>query len=206
MKHFLTDFHVFVGLWLVKVAVALNDSKPSSTTRIHENVTMPCPALQEVVSNDGTFDIMYWSICTSRRCDHQGTTWDWIAGMNNKGITQVGPERVNITTDGALEIHKVNLSDTGQYMCTVKTINHSSPGIYHTTLVVIEAANRWDKRNPKPDTKDCEKDYSDDSRNLIYTLAITICVVSVLLVIAVGYIVYIKRNYLRCWNQGNSPA
>ena len=65
--------------------------------------------------------------------------WDWVAGMNNKGITQVGPERVNITTDGTLEIHKVNQSDTGQYMCTVKTINHSSPGIYHTTLIVIEA-------------------------------------------------------------------
>lgn len=100
---------------------------------------MPCPALQEVVRNDGTFDIVYWSVCTSERCDHKDTKWDWVAGMNNKGITQVGPERVNITTDGALEIHKVNLSDTGQYMCTVKTINHSSPGIYHTTLIVIEA-------------------------------------------------------------------
>ena len=45
-------------------------------------------------------------------------------------------ERVNITSDGALEIYQVNLRDSGQYMCTVKTINHSSPGIYHTTLVV----------------------------------------------------------------------
>jgi len=58
--------------------------------------------------------------------------------MNNKGITQIGRERVNITYDGALEIHQVNLSDTGQYMCTVKTINHSSPEVYHTTLVVIK--------------------------------------------------------------------
>ncbi|XP_020601979.1 uncharacterized protein LOC110041055 isoform X2 [Orbicella faveolata] len=205
MKHLLTDFHVFVSLWLLTVA-AINSSKPSSPTTIREKVTMPCPALQEVVRNDGTFDIVYWSVCTSERCDHKDTKWDWVAGMNNKGITQVGPERVNITTDGALEIHKVNLSDTGQYMCTVKTINHSSPGIYHTTLIVIEAANQWDKRNPKPDTKDCEKDYSDDSRNLIYILVITICVVSVLLVIAVGYIVYIKRNDLRCLNQGSSPA
>ena len=99
---------------------------------------MTCPALQEVIKNDGTFDIMYWSHCTSKKCDHKDTTWDWIAGMNNKGITQIGRERVNITYDGALEIHQVNLSDTGQYMCTVKTINHSSPGVYHTTLVVIK--------------------------------------------------------------------
>ena len=97
---------------------------------------MPCPALQYVVRSDGTFDIVYWSVCTSRTCDHKDTKWDWIGGMNNKGITQVGRERVNITRDGALEIHQVNPSDTGQYMCTVKTINHSSPGIYHTILVV----------------------------------------------------------------------
>ena len=58
--------------------------------------------------------------------------------MNNKGNTKVGRERVNITTDGALEIHQVNLSDTGQYMCTVKTITHSSPAVHHTTLVVFE--------------------------------------------------------------------
>ena len=62
--------------------------------------------------------------------------------MNNKGITKVGRERVNITRDGALEIHQVNLSDTGQYMCTVKTINHSSPGVHHTTLVVTEKAEK----------------------------------------------------------------
>ena len=97
---------------------------------------MPCPALEDVIRNDGTFDIMYWSVCTSR-CDHEDTNWDWIGGMNNKGITQVGRERVNITSDGALEIHQVNLTDTGQYMCTVRTINHRSPGIYHTTLVVV---------------------------------------------------------------------
>ena len=101
-------------------------------------VTLPCPALQEVIRKDGTFDIMYWKVCTSRRCDHKDTTWDWIAGMSNTGITKVGRERVNITRDGALEIHRVNISDTGQYMCGVKKIDHSSPGIYHTTLVVIK--------------------------------------------------------------------
>ena len=99
---------------------------------------MACPALQEVIKNDGAFDIMYWSLCTSKKCDHKDTTWDWIAGLNNKGITQVGRERFNITYNGALEIHQVNLSDAGQYMCTVKTINHSSPVVYHTTLVVIK--------------------------------------------------------------------
>jgi len=123
--------------------------------------------------------------------------------MNNKGITQIGRERVNITYDGALEIHQVNLSDTGQYMCTVKTINHSSPGVYHTTLVVIkDATNQWDKRSTKSNKNDYEKEHSEDSRNLDYPLA----VVSGLLAIAVVYIVYMKRNNLRCWNQGNSPV
>jgi len=146
---------------------------------------------------------MYWSHCTSKKCDHKDTTWDWIAGMNNKGITQIGRERVNITYDGALEIHQVNLSDTGQYMCTVKTINHSSPGVYHTTLVVIkDATNQWDKRSTKSNKNDYEKEHSEDSRNLVYPLA----VVSGLLAIAVLYIVYMKRNNLRCWNQGNSPV
>ena len=121
---------------------ATSNGKSSSPTRIREKVTMPCPALQDVVGNDGTFDIIYWSRCTSRTCDHKDTKWDWIAGMNNKGIIKVGRERVNITRDGALEIHQVNLSDAGQYMCTVKTINHSSPGVHHTTLVVTEKAEK----------------------------------------------------------------
>ena len=116
--------------------MTLNDNKPSSQTTIYENVTMPCPALQEVVRNDGTFDIIYWSLCTSRRCDHKDTKWDWIAGMNNEGITKIGRERVSITRDGALEIHQVNPSDSGEYMCTVKPINHSSPVVYHTNLLI----------------------------------------------------------------------
>ena len=116
--------------------MALNDSKASSQTTIHENVTVPCPALQDVVRRDGTFNIIYWSICTSRRCDQQDTKWDWIGGMNNKGLTQVGREGVNITRDGALEIQEVNPSDSGQYMCTVKPINHASPEVYKTTLLI----------------------------------------------------------------------
>lgn len=105
---------------------------------IDEKATVPCPVLQEVVRNDGTFDIVYWSICTSKRCDDQDTTWDWIAGMNSKGITKVGKERTNITSDGALEIHKVRLSDAGKYMCTVKRIDHTSPRVHHATLIVIK--------------------------------------------------------------------
>ena len=103
---------------------------------------MHCPALQEVVRKDGTFDIMYWSVCISRTSDDQDTKWDWIGGMNNEGITQVGTERVSITSDGALVIQEVKQSDSGQYMCTVKTIDHSSPGIYHTTLVVKDGKFR----------------------------------------------------------------
>ena len=101
-------------------------------------VTLHCPVLQEVIRKDGTFDIMFWKVCTSKSCDHKDTTWDWIAGMNNTGITQVGRERVNITRDGALEIHRVNMNDTGQYLCRVQKIDHSSPEVYHTTLVVIK--------------------------------------------------------------------
>lgn len=188
--------------------MALNDSKASSQTTIHENVTVPCPALQDVVRRDGTFDIIYWSLCTSRRCDQKDTKWDWIGGMNNKGLTQVGRERVNITRDGALDIHEVNPSDSGEYMCTVKPINHASPEVYQTTLLIKDVTNQLDKRTAKPDIKYCDKatDYSDDSRNLVYILVGTTCVASVLLVIALVYIVCIKRDDLCFWNHGNSPA
>ena len=81
---------------------------------------------------------MYWKVCTSKSCDHEDTTWDLIAGMNNTGFTHPERKRFKIRRDGALEIHPVNLSDTGQYMCTVKKTDHSSPGIYHTTLAVIK--------------------------------------------------------------------
>ena len=75
-------------------------------------------------------------------CEDQDTKWDWIGGMNNEGITPVGTERVSITSDGALVIQEVKQSDSGQYMCTVKTINHSSPGVHHTILVVTEKAEK----------------------------------------------------------------
>ena len=56
--------------------------------------------------------------------------------MNNKGRTHVGRERINITRDGTLEIQEVNPSDSGQYMCTVKPINHASPKVYQTILLI----------------------------------------------------------------------
>lgn len=171
---------------------------------------MPCPALQEVVRKDGAFDIMYWSHCTSRTCDQKDTEWDWIAGMNNKGITKVGQERFNITRDGALEIHQVNMSDSGQYMCTVKTINHASPGVHHTTLVVIgKVTNQQDTAaTKKPDAKDCKQDSSEDSESHASgTMTVTTAALSVLLILAVVYIVYLKRSDIRrCWNQRNSSA
>jgi len=181
---------------------ALNDGKPSSPTTVLQKVTLACPALQEVIDNDGTFDIIYWSHCTSKKCDHKDTTWDWIAGMNNRWSTQVGRERVNITYDGALEIHQVNLSDAGQYMCTVKTINHSSPEVYHTTLVVIkDATTQQDiEATKKPDAKDCKKESHAD------TMTVTTSALSLLLALAVGYIVYLKRDDLPCWSRGNSSA
>ena len=72
-------------------------------------VTLPCPALQEVIWKDGTYDILYWKVCASKRCDRNDTKWDWLAGMSNTGSTHVKQERFNITRDGALEIHPVNL-------------------------------------------------------------------------------------------------
>ena len=120
--------------------VAHSNRRHSSATPISElDVTkLQCPALQEVERKKGEFDIMYWEVCTSKSCDHKDTTWDRIASMSNTRITHVERERFNITRDGALEIHPVNPSDTGQYMCTVKKTDHSSPGIYHTSLVVIQ--------------------------------------------------------------------
>ncbi|KAL9964298.1 hypothetical protein ACROYT_G027919 [Oculina patagonica] len=117
--------------------VSLNTSKPFQPVT-HEKAIMPCPILHDVVKKDGAYKIVYWSICTSRRCDDQRATWTWIAGRNNKGETKVGREGINITIDGALGIPKVRLSDAGKYMCTVKRINYKSPRKHFATLVVIK--------------------------------------------------------------------
>lgn len=88
---------------------------------------------------DGAFDIVSWSNCTAR-CDDQNLTWDpewiWMAGINQTGAPKVGTNGVSITKDGALEIHQVQLRDAGKYRCTVKRIDHSSPGVHFITLIV----------------------------------------------------------------------
>ena len=51
-----------------------------------------------------------------------------------------------MTSDGALEIENVQLSDGGHYMCTVKIINHVSPRRHFVTLAVNRAGKlglRW---------------------------------------------------------------
>ena len=51
-----------------------------------------------------------------------------------------------ITSDGALEIENVQLSDAGHYMCTVKKINHVSPRRHFVTLAVNRVGKsglRW---------------------------------------------------------------
>ncbi|XP_078381621.1 uncharacterized protein LOC144664374 [Oculina patagonica] len=206
MQHFVGDFPLFLSFWVCTVA-ALNTSKPFQPVT-HEKAIMPCPILHDVVKKDGAYKIVYWSICTSRRCDDQRATWTWIAGRNNKGETKVGREGINITIDGALGIPKVRLSDAGKYMCTVKRINYKSPRKHFATLVVIKDAtsHRETKTTNKPHTKECKKDYSEDSGNLAPTLIVATCVISVLLVLAVGYIIYLTRNDLCCWNQRNSSV
>ena len=49
-----------------------------------------------------------------------------------------------------------------------------------------------------------QTDYSEDSESHIDTMTVTTSALSVLLVLAVGYIVYLKRSDIRCWNQRNS--
>lgn len=117
--------------------VAFNNTKNAQwQMKINEKATMPCPILQEVVKEDDTFDIVYWSFRTSKSCDDQRSTWDWVAGMNQDGTTKVGRSGINISSDGALEIQKVQLSDAGKYICTVERIDYRSPRWYFATLVV----------------------------------------------------------------------
>ncbi|XP_078380784.1 uncharacterized protein LOC144663650 [Oculina patagonica] len=206
MQHFVGDFPLFLSFWVCTVA-ALNTSKPSQPVT-HEKAIMPCPILHDVVKKDGAYKIVYWSICTSRKCYNQHSTWTWLAGMNSEGETKEGREGINIRSDGALEIPKVRLSDTGKYMCTVKRINYRSPRKHFATLVVINDAtsHREAKSTNKPYAKECKKDHPEDSGNIVCMLIVATCGLSVLLVFAVGYIVYLKRNDLRCWNQRNSSV
>ncbi|XP_078381619.1 uncharacterized protein LOC144664372 [Oculina patagonica] len=190
---------------------ALKDNKHSKTTlsvTINDTAIIPCPVLAEVINKDGKFDLLSWKICTSERCDDQDTTWGWLGGMNHKGTTKVSREGIKINSDGALEIKNVQLGDTGRYMCTIKRIRHTSPKRHFVALTVNRVATADQERQTtnKTDPLNCKKDYSDDSGNLVCTLIAATCVLSVLLVLAVGYIVYLKRSGLCCGNQRNASV
>ncbi|KAL9964305.1 hypothetical protein ACROYT_G027928 [Oculina patagonica] len=201
---YVTYCPLLVSLWVCSVAAlsSSNNSKDSQLVTLQGKATFSCPAIREAVEKDGAFENAYWSICTSKSCEDKHTSWNWMAGMNGQRITKVGREGINMTVDGALQIQKVRL------MCTVNRINDQSPLVHFATLFVEKDAtkNREKKTTNKPDVKDCKKDYSEDSGNLVSTLTATTSVLSVLLVLAVGYIVYLKRNDLRSWNQRNSSA
>lgn len=96
---------------------------------------MTCPVFQQVIKMDGAFYNVYWSNCTSS-CDEVNLTWDWMAGINGTGTPKVERKGISITCDGTLEIHNVQLSDAGKYMCAVKRIGHRSPRAYFTALIV----------------------------------------------------------------------
>lgn len=101
--------------------------------KINEKATLPCPILQEVVKEDETFDIVYWSFRKSKRC---GRPWDRIADMNQEGKTKVRRDGIRITRHGALKFQKVQFSDAGTYKCTVKRSYKSLKRKYFATLVV----------------------------------------------------------------------
>ena len=92
--------------------------------------------LKDVIEKDGAFDYLSWKICTSGSCEDKHSTWGWLGGMNNEGTSMVEREGINITSDGALEIKSIRLSDGGHYMCTVKRILHMSPKRHFVTLIV----------------------------------------------------------------------
>ncbi len=96
---------------------------------------MICPVFEQVIKMDGAFYNVDWSNCTSS-CDEVNLTWDWMAGMNGTGTPKVKRKDISITMNGTLEIHNVQLSDAGRYMCTVNRIGYRSPRVYFTALIV----------------------------------------------------------------------
>ncbi|KAJ7390697.1 hypothetical protein OS493_023410 [Desmophyllum pertusum] len=206
VKHYVAKFCLIL-CFCVFTVTALDNSKSNNNNNKNnsqpERAVLLCPVLQEVVDKDGAFDIVYWSICTSHSCDNKHSTWNWMAGMNRHGETELSRQGINIRSDGALEIQKVRLNDTGTYMCTVRRTNHRSPRVHVATLAVI-GVEQDKKTTSKPDTLDCKQDYSVDNANPV--LIVTTCLPSVLLAFAVGYIFYLRRSDLRCGNQGNATV
>lgn len=112
-----------------------NNTEYFQSVDIHDNALMQCPIFKKVLEKDGSFEIVYWSNCTSS-CDYQNLRWAWMAGVNRTGTSKVGRKDINITKDGAVEIQNVQPSDAGKYRCTVKRINHTSPEVHFITLSV----------------------------------------------------------------------
>ncbi|KAL9964297.1 hypothetical protein ACROYT_G027918 [Oculina patagonica] len=168
---------------------------------------------------DGAFYNVDWSNCTSS-CDEVNLTWDWMAGMNGTGTPKVKRKDISITMNGTLEIHNVQLSDAGRYMCTVNRIGYRSPRVYFTALIVKDqpksvlnqtVSPTKTESSPPPSNegvqtaKPSEAKPSEDATG-IPTMkkpaaasdkptgyVVAIFVLLVLLVLCVGYI--IKRKY-----------
>ena len=104
---------------------------------------MRCPAFEKVLSLDDAYDIVYWEKCPLKGDFDDGIGYNWIAGRNRQGQTQSKERRFNISSDGALDIEKVQLSDVGRYKCTVTRINHKSPKRHFTKLTVNRNGKKW---------------------------------------------------------------
>ena len=111
-------------------------SKSSLAVNVNEKAKVKCPAFEKVLNLDGAYDIVYWEKCPLKGDFDDGTGCNWIAGRNRQGKTQSKEKRFNISSDGALQIKKVQLSDAGRYKCTVERINHKSPKRHFTKLTV----------------------------------------------------------------------
>ena len=118
-----------------------NYTHETSEVRVGKDIYLSCPVLTEVIKLDGTFKALFWSYCTSKTCISDKTTWSWMAGMNRQRITKVTDkdpyrDRLNLTSNGTLELSNVQISDSTDYRCTVQRVNFTSPRYYFVTLVV----------------------------------------------------------------------
>jgi len=125
-----------------------NSSHNSLEVRVGKDIMIPCPVLAEVIQQDGTFNILYWSYCASKSCTTKETKWSWLAGMNSDReikVVHAGRygNRINLTRNGALIINSVQEADTTDYRCTVKRINYTSPRVYFVSLVVNASGKIW---------------------------------------------------------------
>ena len=124
-----------------RLPLETNYTHETSEVRVGKDIFLSCPVLTEVIELDGTFKTLFWSYCTSKTCTSEGTTWMWMAGMNQKRITEVThkdpyKDRLNLTSNGTLVLSNVRISDSTVYRCTEQRVNVTSPRYYFVTLVV----------------------------------------------------------------------